>query len=317
MERCKQAYRPGTRQNHRSHALLYLAFTIYFSFRDIPAAVETLLCFVEFLLRTYTAVKSVTNALSSVRRLHLDLCADLTAFESTLLDRWKRALPLTVRSLPTCAPPLPIELLERLCSLARSSGRQGRSVAALLAVGFHTMARLSSLVPQSATGFDACRLPTLADLRRSDSGFLLNIKWSKTDQSGSGQNWVPVLPRLHSHACPVVALAGLRKALAGAPSVTPLFSYEAPLRGGGYRRSTLTMPLARSWLSTLLWALGEGDIGFTFHSLRRGACTLAFARGADVADIKLLGGWRSDAVNLYYSHADARARAALSLVKRA
>ena len=86
MERCGQAFRPWTRDNQHSHALLYVAFTIYFSFRDIPAAPKTLLCYAEFLLRSYRAAKSVTNALSSVRRLHIDLCADQSAFTSPLVE---------------------------------------------------------------------------------------------------------------------------------------------------------------------------------------------------------------------------------------
>ena len=313
MERCHHAFRPGTRHNQRSHALLYLAFTIYFSFRDIPAAAGTLLCFVEFLLRSYTAIKSVTNALSSVKRLHIDLRADVEAFDSPLLERWKRALPLTVRAAPSQAPPLPLALLERLCGLARSYGRQGEAFATLLAVGFHTMARLSSLVPQSARTFDHTRLPTLTDIRRSGNGFAINLKWSKTEQAGDRQVWVPLLHRTGSDACPVLALERLCELLRGAANGTPLFSFGEQLGGGRRTWSSFTMPLARAWLAALLWSLGRGQEGFSFHSLRRGACTLAFAGGCDVADIKLHGGWRSDAVNLYYSHSDARLRVATAL----
>ena len=51
--RRREAFRPGTVANQHSLALLYFAFTIYFRFRDLPASVRTLLCFAEFLLRSF------------------------------------------------------------------------------------------------------------------------------------------------------------------------------------------------------------------------------------------------------------------------
>ena len=74
-----------------------------------------------------------------------------------------------------------------------------------------------------------------------------------------------------------------------------------------------TLKTAREWLSLGLLELGEQEHGYSFHSLRRGVCTRAFQRGADATDIKLLGGWRSEAVRLYIPDIDARARAASSL----
>ena len=192
---------------------MYVAFAIYFSFRDIPVAPQTLLCFAEFLLRSFTAVKSVTNTLSSVKRLHLDLHADITAFETPKFACWKRALPLTHRVPTLGAPPLALPLLERLCDLAWSLGAVGQDFAALLSITFFTMGRLSSLVASSTQGYDATRLPTIGDVRVLGQGFTVNLKWSKSNQTGDGQCWIPLLPRRSSAACPVVALGRLLKTL--------------------------------------------------------------------------------------------------------
>ena len=59
------AFRPGTIANQDSHAVLFLAFAIHFDFVDVPVGEDTLLCFAEFLLRSYAATKSVTNAISA------------------------------------------------------------------------------------------------------------------------------------------------------------------------------------------------------------------------------------------------------------
>ena len=257
--------------------------------------------------------KSVTNALSSVQRLHSDLGADTSAFHSPLLARWRRALPLTFGQATQAAPPLPLPLLERLCELARGMGPEGEIVAALLAVCFFTMARLSSLLGDSARRFDSDRLPTQGDLRSVEGGYLLNLKWSKTRQQLGGGEWLPLVARKHSAACPVGGLSRLRQLLHLLPASAPLFAQPPSATGQGGPVRHLTMSSARRWLHSLLWALGEGGKGYTFHSFRRGACTLAFARGCQLSDIKLLGGWRSDAVNLYYSGLDARSRVAGAL----
>ena len=318
-ERATQAFCPGTWSNHQSHALLYLAFASYFSFRDIPATPQTLLCFAEFLLRSFTATKSVTNALSSVHRLHLDLQAEVSAFEAPVLARWKRALPLTFRNPTNRAAPLGLPLLERLCTLAAALGGGGggggwgkaRVISALMAVCYFSMARLSSLLPESAAAFDPTRQPTLADLQPQETGFRLNLKWSKSRQVAPEANWIPLLPLPDSAACPAGAASFLRGRGEGFPLSSPLFTSSNPQvsRGAPY----LTLSQARKWLSRLLWALGERGGPFTFHSFRRGACTAAFAQGCALADIKSHGGWSSDAVKLYYSEFDARTKVALAL----
>ena len=290
-----------------------MAFAIYFSFRDVPATTLTLICFAEFLLRSFTAAKSVTNALSSVRRLHRELRADTAAFDSDLQNRWRRALPLTFRNPELRAPPLPLSLLNRLCRAAATLGRAGEVFAALLAVCFFTMARLSSLVPQVASRFDSSRLPTLGDLRAVQNGYHINLKWSKTAQSLQGHNWVPLLPWPGSHACPVAALHRLRAGHPAGDSHTPLFSFPLPSGTRGRTSGGFTLSLARKWLRTLLCTLGESRARYSFHSLRRGACTLAFRGGCARSDIQLHGGWRSDAVNLYFSDLDARLRVAGTL----
>ena len=42
--------------------------------------------------------------------------------------------------------------------------------------------------------FDGTRLPTLADLRPTGSGFKLRVKWGKAQQDAADFYWVPLLP---------------------------------------------------------------------------------------------------------------------------
>ena len=223
----------------------------------MPATPQALLCFAEFLLRSYTAAKSVTNALSSVRRLHCELRADTSAFDSDLLARWRRALPLTLRRPESRAPPLPLALLDKLARVAVSLGHKGEVFAALLTVCFYTMARLSSLVPQVLSRFDPTRMPTLGDLRIAGGGYHINLKWSKTVQSLQGVTWVPLLPRPGSPSCPVAALHKLRSGHPLGTPTAPFFAFSSGSRSKPGEVGGFTMALARKWLRSLLWSLGE------------------------------------------------------------
>ena len=311
-ERTKSAYRPGTVANQRSHILLFIAFALYFVVPDFPVDRTNLLSFGEFLLRTYRAPKSVLNVFSSVRMFHVQFDFSTEAFDTLEVARWKRALFLTVRAVPRQAPPIPFPLLERLCVLALGLGGEGGTVASFLSVAFHVFARASTLLAQAGTGYDASRLPILADVVPNHSGFSLTVKWDKTHQAAAQAFVVPVLRGPQSPACPARALSRILGAAAGCAPSTPLF---ATIRGTGGTRSVvpLTLRRAREWLRILLATVNIKPDAYTLHSLRRGGCTLAFAGGAAVSDLQSLGGWRSGAVHLYHSQLDARKRAAEAL----
>ena len=312
-ERRKQAYRQGTRANIQSHLRLYVAFAFQFSFTDFPATGRVLQAFAEFLFLTYKAPKSVLNALASIGHFHLDHGLDTGAFEFRELQLWRRALPHTCRHVPKQAPPITVSLLRRLCGLALGLGEAGMVLAALMAIAFASMARLSSLLPAVAAKFDATRLPTFADMQRRDGVWHLLIKWGKAHQDAATGYWVPLLPLSGSPACPVARWLDLRRCSGSPRSTASLFWSTRSRRGGGVDRQPLTMALARAWLRILLARLGEGDSTFSFHSFRRGACTTAFLQGADEQDLRRLGGWRSDAVSLYLPLGESRQRAARAL----
>ena len=308
--RTGNAFRPGTRANHRSHVLLFTAFTGHFGLCDFPASPRTLVLFGEFLLRGFKAAKSVVNTLASVRAFHLDRGLDTAAFDSRQLSLFRRSLRLTLRHVPTRATPLTLAGLERMCRAALSDGPAGLAFAALLSVCYFAMARLSSLVPPTAGRYDFTRWPSFADLRVVGGITHLNIKWGKCQQEADRAFLVPLLPLGGSQACPVTLLTRLAGSATGVPGLTPLFSYTA---GGGGTRTTLTAGRARRRLTTLLRRLGIADGGFTFHSLRRGACSRAYEHGASLPDLQFMGGWRGDSVQLYAPAATARARAAACL----
>ena len=312
-DRMQQAFRPGTRANQKSHVLLFVAFALHFGLQDFPADTSTLLSFGEFLLRTYRAPGSVTNALSAVRGFHLFRGFSTSGCDDVRLALFKRALPLTVRHTPAPAPPVSLGLLERLCTRAMECGSMGAVFAAFISVLFFSVTRASSLVPLTSDRFDTTRWPTWGDVREREGGLLLRIKWGKCRQSTEEGFWVPLSRLRDSQACPVQNLDRLRARWGSVDSGVPLFAWPrvggSSARGGG----SLTLRLARQWLGLFLRGLGEGGRGLSLHSFRRGAATLAFTNGAELDDVRQLGGWKSDAVTRYIPALEARKRAASHL----
>ena len=314
-DRTSKAYRAGTQNNRWTHALLYIAFCIFFGVADFPAEPGVLLLFAEFLLKTYQTGKAATNALSSLRTFHLLFNFSPLAFDDFKLSLWRRSLPFTVRSAPCPAPAFSFSHLQAFCSAARCLGARGRALAALVSTSFYSLARLSSLVPQRRMHLDCSRVPLLQDLRfggrRGEA--LLQLKWGKCAQDVSQAFWVPLLPVPSSPACPVALLREVAADLGGLGPRVPLFSFR--VEGGPTRFRSLDLSSARSLLADVLSLAGLGHRGYTFHSLRRGGCSLAFSHGAQLSDLQLLGGWKSRAIDSYYPHLDARRRAAQALVR--
>jgi hypothetical protein len=133
--------------------------------------------------------------------------------------------------------------------------------------------------------------PLLGEVVIKPSHATFTLKRSKKSQF---QGVSIRLARTGSSTCPVAALEALRRHDTR-PIDSPLFL----LSSGSFSRSELL-----GILSTRLRAAGLWQEGFTGHSFRKGAAQTALDRGLSKEDIQLLGRWSSDAVELYYKHAE-------------
>ena len=307
------AFAPGTVANHASHLKLFLYFSVHFELRVLPTEADTLLLFIEFLTVSFTSPKAVTNVLASLKFHHQRLGHSLRAFIDFRVKLALRSLPFTMRTHLNQAPPFPRNLLGPLARAAAVLGAWALPFRALVVLAFFTFARLSSLVPVSGDSFDPSRWPTVSDLRLGADQATLRLKYTKTRQVADGGFQVPVRSAA-SGPCPVsVAEELLAAAREGGFSPTaPLFATSGG-RGGSPR--SLSQSQARGFLGRCLGVLGLPPKAYSFHSFRRGGCSLAFARGAVEADLAAHGDWRSDAVRAYYPAEISRDRVATLLAR--
>ena len=297
-------------RNRTGHYKLFLAFCQHYHLQDLPAEVDTLILFLEFLLRSFRTHKAATNALASIKHLHNALGLSTSAFDEFRLKLTLRALPLTVRHVPRPAPPCTLPVLLTLTRTLDHLGPRGFIFKTLCLVAFYSLARLSSLLPPTHP-FDHTRYPTMEDVAPGEGGMILRIKFAKTVQDAKDSYSVPILLAQDPRVCPVRALRCLRALFHAAPSSAPLFRWPVSESPRALAVApALTAPTARRWLS---FALGEAGLqpgAFTFHSFRRGGCTLAAERGASLHELQSLGHWRSDAVLSYFPAMPAQLRAA-------
>ena len=239
---------------------------------------------------------------------------DISGFDDFKFCLMKRAIPRSLRYLPTSPLPITVDMLRNICRLCDKMGKKGKTFKALCLVGFNTLARLSFLVPVSAVNCDLSRTVQISDLCAKNYGFNLIIKWTKVQQLLQDKLVIPLIKRTEDlEICPVLALSDLIGILpAGVSTSAPLFQWEEVVNGRHTTRF-FTINSARICLRSVLRALGFSPLQFSFHSFRRGGCQFGYIKGVSVQDLKFLGGWSSDAINRYLPVEQATLRAASAL----
>ena len=101
---------------------------------------------------------------------------------------------------------------------------------------------------------------------------------------------IPLASSPASPLCPVTALQNLYSSYSH-PPIHPLFScpFGQPF----------TKQFIINKIRELLLRAGIPTLGFSGHSIRKGAAVTAAMNGVSRENIKLLGRWKSDAVNMY------------------
>ncbi len=88
--RKQQAFRPGTNTNHQVMIKKYIGFCIQHDLQYINPEINTLCVYVEYLVQSFSSVKSVNNYISAIRFLHKMVNIhpeNMDSFELTLMLR--------------------------------------------------------------------------------------------------------------------------------------------------------------------------------------------------------------------------------------
>ena len=187
----KEAFTRGTTQNAQWRS--FLLFCVYFQFKPMPATIECVCLFGQFLSCSFKAVTSIQNFSCGVSTLHALLDVPFPGTDNIELKLTLEGLKrLKSHATRQCAPLSP-HILCRVHVLLELSAPFDVTLLALLLLVFFTLSRKSNLVVTGQKAFDRNRQSCRSDVLIGEMGLLVQFSWSKTNQFGSRVLLVPVL----------------------------------------------------------------------------------------------------------------------------
>lgn len=296
----------GSYKNMKTQWRAFFLFCGYFSLTPVPASLECVCLFAQFLARSFKSVDSIRGYLNGVRLLHMFLGVDYQHGASFCLRLTLRGLQNKFRHVPRRAAAITPEIVISIHSLLDFTLPLDCTMWCLFLFAFLLMARSSNLVPKSVTAFDPSKLLLRRDIFRSSSCLLVLFKWSKTNQSGKRVVQVPLLPIDGSPLCPIKAF-DLMCATVPAKKRAPAFCVP---------KGKLLVPISyiqfQNQLKELISKVNLNPASFSSHSFRRGGATWAFKAQVPSDLIQIHGDWASDAYKVYLE-CDIQQRAKVAL----
>ena len=219
----RAAFAEGTVKNLMWQWRLFIMFCIFFKFKLLPATVECLCLYAQFLSRSMQATDTIRNYLSGVRTLHV-LC-DVTYLgkESIELKLMLRGLSRRNPHMVKQAAPLSPNILFRLAATLDLNKPLDVTMWSLMLLAFFTMSRKSNLVVTGKKKFDAKKQLCRSDVQVGAQGLLVTFKWSKTNQFGKRAHVVPIPAIPNSVLCPVYAYKEMLSMCPGEPGDPAFF----------------------------------------------------------------------------------------------
>ena len=271
--------------NSASRSFINFAITYHCLAPDgslLPASEDTLMLYATFLATTLQP-QSIKVYLFGIRNLHVEHGFPNPLTDALQLRRLLRGIKRLKGSHTDTRLPITPSLLRSFRPLLLLSCYDHLMLWAAMLVAFFGFLRSSELLALRRN-----------DLRRTQRGYQLTVRVSKTDPFRQGAT-VTLTPSADNTLCAVSALEYLLAASNGRPG--PLF------------QSREGVPLTRPRLNTLIRELvshtGRPPQRYSSHSFRIGAASTAAAAGIPDWRIQALGRWSSDCYRRYIRLPDA------------
>ena len=293
----RSAFADGTMKNLLWQWRLFIMFCIYFNFKLLPASVECLCVYAQFLSRSLRAAESIRNYLSGVRTLHLLCDVPYLGKDSVELRMLLRGIARRNPHQTKQAAPLSPNILIKLFEFVDFNNAQDCTLWALLLLAFFTMSRKSNLVVTGAAKFDPGKQLCRSDVAVGEHGLLVTFRWSKTNQFGGRVHKVPIISIPGSPLCPVNAYKAMLEKCPGV-SGDPAFFFR-DISGKVGPKKPVTYSQLQNCIKNGVARLGFDPKAFSSHSLRRAGATWAFHSQVPSELIKSHGDWASEAYLRY------------------
>lgn len=254
----------------------------------LPASAETLCGFLATEADKGRALSTLRRRVAAIRIMHIarDLPSPHQAFKVALVLKGI-ANDQKNRKTRQAKPTLDNDL-KRMVDALDLSRAKGIRDKALLLVGFDGAFRRSELV-----------MLTVEMLETRPEGILVELPFSKTDQTGDGQI-IPILERPGSAYCPVAAL----RSWLTHSECTEGVIFKRLHKGNSIGKTGLSAQsvalIVKEAVAAAKFDIKDYEQLFSGHSLRRGVMTESARAGASVSDIMHLGRHRKADTAMQY-----------------
>ncbi|VDI14397.1 Hypothetical predicted protein [Mytilus galloprovincialis] len=259
----------------------------------IPANLDTICCYAQFLSRSFKSVESIKNYINGVKVMHLMLDCSFPHLDSFVYKLLLKGLSRTKSHMPRRALPIsPDILLEMVVHFNLENGSDC-VYWCLFLFAFFLMSRKSNLVPDSCSQFDKNKQLTRGKVFVVNDIAIVVFEWTKTIQHGERRLKIPLVKIPGSVLCPVSAYNHMCSKVPASHD-SPAFvisknSKLTPVTYGQFQRK----------LKSVILKTGRDPNLYSSHSFRRGGATFAFSSHVPSDLIQLHGDWASDAYKIY------------------
>ena len=271
----------------------FLHFCCTYRLVPLPASPHTVASYASYLACTTSSFQYILNQLNAVRLLHLYDGFSADALDSFAVSLTKRGLKRLLGTATRQKHPITPAILHQFRQQLSLELPSHAAVWALFCTAFFSFLRKSNLTIASFGSFQPSRHLARRDIKFTESGAILRIRWTKALQHNEGILLIPLPSIPGSALCPVSALLHFFS-LVLASLTAPLFCLPT---ASGLR--PLTFSIFSTSLKRLISTIGLDPQHFSPHSFRRGGATFAYQSGIPEHLIKLHGDWRSDAFRAY------------------
>ena len=278
------AFAEGTLANLTTQWVRYMTFCLIYEIDPLPAGVDVLCRYAEYLSLSLKSHESLMGYISGVKTLHKLLDLPINQFSDIELKLALRGLQRNNTHIPKQAPPITPQILHDVYDLLDMDNEEDVIFWAVVLIGFFLLLRKCNLVPDTGASFNPDKQLKRSDLSIEPDHIKVTLRWTKNAQFGNKPLRF-VLPRIEgSVLCPVSAILAVLSLVEGNPNDS-LFKKSS---GVCFTYRQLQSKLA--WVSQML----DLPDKLTSHSLRAGGATNAFLAGVPGEIIKILGHWKSD-----------------------
>ena len=286
----RSAFVAGTWTNLRTQFFTFILFCRHFHLSYLPASLDTVMLFAQFLSRSFKAPQSIRNYLNGVKFVHVMFGYEYNFHQDTHFKLLFRGIQRNMNHVPKRAAPISPDILQRISSVLDFGSDLDIVCWTAGLFLFFLMARAGNVFQDSKDISIGLRRK---DVLFSDQYLFVKFRRTKTIQLGKRRLIIPIFES-RSSICPVSACYTMLQRIAGRLS-DPFFSIRSD--------STL-VPLSKSrFMAHFRGMMQRAEIAdphaYSCHSFRRGGDSWAFQTGLSGELIQIFGDWASDCYKLY------------------